>query len=293
MIPLCSILSLLDGCITQILKGLVNWVFNGIWDAFEYTLKFLMSKAVEFIVGTVGTIWVRVPTIPIVQDDVTFTPTDSVAFMQGKVMYLAFAAATISVIIAGMQMAFTHRGEALREVVKSLVTLLVATLFGVALVSMLVWIGDGMAQRFIDDVTSRGDFKARINEAVNGPFSQLTLPLMLLLGGAMICSSILQIGLMFVRNGMLVLLIGVLPLAAAATNTEMGKMWFRKIVGWLAAFIAYKPVAALIYAVAFRMFSSEMSGGAGVIRVATGVTLMVMAVVAMPALIRFVAPKGA
>jgi len=293
MIPLCSILSLMGGCLTELLKGLVSWVFSGIWAVIEFTMKKLMVIAVNFIIGTVGTIWIRVPTIPIVQDDVSFTPTDSVQFIQGKVMYLAFAAATVSVIIAGMQMAFTHRGEALREVVKSLLTLMTATLFGVALVSLLVSIGDGMADIFIKDVVSGGDFKKRISDAVTGPYSQLTLPLMLLLGAAMICAAILQIGMMFVRNGMLVLLIGVLPLAAAATNTEMGKMWFRKIVGWLAAFIAYKPVAALIYAVAFKLFASEANTGTGVIRVATGVTLMVMAVVAMPALIRFVAPKAA
>jgi hypothetical protein len=115
----------------------------------------------------------------------------------------------------------------------------------------------------------------------------------LLLGFALIVSSIIQIGLMFVRNGMLILLIGVLPLAAAATNTEMGKIWFRKLIGWLLAFVAYKPVAALIYAAGFRLFTDQSGGVAGMIRVTTGVTMLVMAVVAMPALIRFVAPKAA
>ena len=109
----------------------------------------------------------------------------------------------------------------------------------------------------------------------------------------MIVSSIIQIGLMFVRNGMLILLIGALPLAAAATNTEMGKAWFRKLIGWLAAFVAYKPVAALIYAAAFRLFSDDTGGVTGMVRVTTGVTMMVMALVAMPALIRFVSPKAA
>ena len=63
--------------------------------------------------------------------------------------------------------------------------------------------------------------------------------------------------------------------------------------GWLAAFVAYKPVAALIYAAAFRLFSDDTGGLSGMVRVTTGVTMMVMALVAMPALIRFVSPKAA
>ena len=61
---------------------------------------------------------------------------------------------------------------------------------------------------------------------------------------------------MIVRYGMLVLLVGVLPLTAAATNTEMGMMWFKRALGWLGGFILYKPVAALIYATAIKLMST-------------------------------------
>ena len=37
--------------------------------------------------------------------------------------------------------------------------------------------------------------------------------------------------LMLVRGGMLVLLVGTLPLIAAFSNTEMGGQWFRKAIG--------------------------------------------------------------
>lgn len=292
MIPLCGVFSLND-CLTDVLEAILNVVFPGIWDALGYTLRELMKLAVGFMVGTIGTVWIRVDTIPIVQDETTFAPTDAIAFVQGRVMYLALTAATLSLIIAGMKMALSHRGEALREMAKSLATLTVAVLFGVMFVTLLIVIGDGLAQMFIDDVVRAEGFDQRMEHAVNGPFSNLTLPLMFVLGACLILSSVVQIGLMFIRNGMLILLIGVLPLAAAATNTEMGKMWFRKLIGWLFAFIVYKPVAALIYAAGFRMLSDQAGGFDGMVRVVTGVTLLIMAVVAMPALIRFVAPKGA
>ncbi|MGH3461681.1 MAG: hypothetical protein ACRDP9_09420 [Kribbellaceae bacterium] len=292
MISLCGILSL-NECLTEVIQAIVEVLFSGFWAVFEFSVREIMKIAVGYIVGTIGTVWVRVDTIPIVENETTFMPSDAISFVQGRVMYLAFMAATLSLIIAGMKMALSHRGDALKEVVKSLATLMFAVLFGVMFTTLLIWIGDGLAQTFIDDVVRTKEFDQRMEDAVNGPFSDLTLPLMLLLGGCMIVSSIIQIGLMFVRNGMLILLIGVLPLAAAATNTEMGKMWFRKLIGWLFAFVVYKPVAALIYAAGFRLFTDQSGGVPGMVRVTTGVTMLIMAVVAMPALIRFVAPKAA
>ena len=293
MIPLCGIFSLMS-CIREIVEGIVSFIFTGVWDLLEEALKVVMTAAVKFIVATVGTIWIKVPTIPIAHEqNGWFVPTDAVNFLQGRVMWLAMALATVGVIAAGMKMAISQRGEGLREMLKSLATFMVVTLFGLAVTTLLVRIGDGLADQFIQDATSTKSFDQRMNDLVNGPYQDLTLPLILLLGFAMIVASIIQIGLMFVRNGMLILLVGALPLAAAATNTEMGKAWFRKLIGWLAAFVAYKPVAALIYAAAFRLFSDDTGGLSGMVRVTTGVTMMVMALVAMPALIRFVSPKAA
>jgi hypothetical protein len=96
---------------------------------------------------------------------------------------------------------------------------------------------------------------------------------------------------MIVRYGMLVLLVGVLPLTAAATNTEMGMMWFKRALAWLASFIIYKPVAAIIYATSFMLMGATDDGGSKILKVIMGVTLMIVAVVALPAILRFVSPR--
>ena len=293
MIPLCGIFSLLQ-CLGDIVESIVSYVFSGVWELLVDAIDYVMEEAVKFIVGTIGTIWIRVPTIPIAEESGNgFVPSDAVSFLQGRVMWLAMALATVGVIVAGIRMAWGSRGEGVRELGKSLGTFLVVTLLGVALTTVCIRIGDSLADQFINDATRSQSFEDRMNDVVTGPFADLTLPLTLLLGVAMIISSVIQIGLMFVLNGMLILLIGTLPLAAAATNTEMGQAWFKKQIGWLAAFVAYKPVAALIYAAAFRLFSDATGGVTGMVRVTTGVTMMVMALVAMPALIRFVSPKAA
>jgi hypothetical protein len=88
---------------------------------------------------------------------------------------------------------------------------------------------------------------------------------------------------------MIVLLAGVLPVAAAASNTASGKQWWSKSFAWLLAFTLYKPVAAIIYAVSFRMTARDQDPTT----VVSGVFLMVLAVLALPALLRFLVPATA
>jgi hypothetical protein len=98
-------------------------------------------------------------------------------------------------------------------------------------------------------------------------------------------ATVIQIMLMLVRGGMLVLLVGTLPLVAAFSNTEMGLQWFRKASAWLIAFALYKPAAAVVYAVAF-----DLAGQQGALALLDGVMMLVLAILALPALLRFVVP---
>jgi hypothetical protein len=111
----------------------------------------------------------------------------------------------------------------------------------------------------------------------------------IVLGLIGLLASLVQVVLMVVRSGMLVILAGILPTTAAFTNTEMGKQWFQKAVGWTIAFILYKPAAAIVYSVAFLLMGNG-DGKDVLIRSITGFTLMVVALFALPALMRFVTP---
>ena len=104
-------------------------------------------------------------------------------------------------------------------------------------------------------------------------------------------ASIIQCFLMIVRGGMLVILTGVLPLCFAFWTTDAGKQWSRKALAWLVAFALYKPAAAIVYATAFQLMST--ASGDAMLNVFTGMTLMCLAVLALPALMRFVSPMTA
>jgi hypothetical protein len=283
LISLCSWWNI--ACkIGEKLNDAFAFVMKGIFTIFYDVITELVTIAVKFIVKTVGMMWLDVPNPNI--GDAAGNANPAVDFMQGRIMYLAVVCATISVIIAGMRMAWTQRGETLMPMFKSLLTFLVATLLGVALISVLIDITNDFSAWVVRDPGGGMTFNQRIDKAFDADFPGKLL-FVLTVGIAAIVTSIVQIGLMFVRNGMLVLLVGVLPLAAAATETELGKAWFRKICGWIAAFLAYKPVAALIYGASLRMMGTDDGNWA---TAATGVAMMLMSVIAMPALIKFVAP---
>ncbi|MFS0700057.1 hypothetical protein AB6N24_08820 [Cellulomonas sp. 179-A 4D5 NHS] len=227
----------------------------------------------------------------------------TVAFLQSSLWWYMGAAAVLSVIIGGLRMAWEQRAEPGRDLLRSLVTLVVVAGAGVGIINLLVAAADSFAVWILDnslacDFTAGGAcFGENIVNLLKMPAevgagAGLGPLLLIILGLLAIMASVVQILLMVARAGMLVILTGILPLAAAATNTEMGRTWFRKAVAWLVAFILYKPAAAIVYAAAFQLAGTDLftDDGSGLLSVLTGLMLMVIALFAMPALMRFVTP---
>lgn len=226
----------------------------------------------------------------------------TVAFLQSSLWWYMGAAAVLSVLVGAARMAWEQRAEPGRDLLRSLMTLIVVAGSGVTVVGLLVAASDSFSIWVINnslgcDVTGDG---ACFGENVTALLALSTNPaapglgplLIIILGLIAILASVVQIILMVARAGMLVILTGILPLSASATNTEMGRQWFKKCVAWLVAFILYKPAAAIVYAAAFQLTGTDVftDDGSGLLAVLTGLMLMVIALFAMPALMRFVTP---
>lgn len=227
----------------------------------------------------------------------------AVFFLQSSLWWYMGAAAILSVIIGGARMAWEQRAEPGRETVKGLLTLVVVAGAGVTIVGLLVaaadsfsvWVLNGSLQC---DVTVAGsacfgeNMLTLLALTTNPAAGGLGSLLIIILGIIAILAAAFQIVLMVARGAMLVVLTGILPLSASLTSTEMGKTWFRKCIAWLVAFILYKPAAAIIYAAAFQLVGTDVfaDDGSGLLAVLTGLMLMVIALFAMPALMRFVTP---
>ncbi|GAB3306106.1 hypothetical protein [Pseudoclavibacter terrae] len=224
-------------------------------------------------------------------------------FIQSSLWWLIGAVAVLSVIVGGIRMVWEQRGEPGRDTVKSLLTLIVVAGAGTTIVGILisaadtfaVWVLNASTDCAVDDPggTCFGENILVLLALTTNPAAGSLGPLLIIvLGLIAVLASAFQIVLMVARGGMLVVLAGIFPLAASATNTEMGKNWFRKCVAWIVALVLYKPAAAIVYAAAFRLAGTDVfqDDGTGLLAVLTGLMLMIIALFAMPALMRFVTP---
>lgn len=249
----------------------------------QETLQGLSSTLLE-----VGSTWVGVE-VP------SLTGTESsVAFVHSSTRILVLALAIGSLIVAGIQLAFARRGDGALQILQGFLTLAVVSSVSVGAAQLLVEASDEFSSWIISLVVEedQGQFASKIL-SVSSVSGALGLVIIIIGGLAALIANLIQIGLMFVRSAMLILLVGVLPLAGAAYFTKWGRAWLWKLIAWFFAFLMFKPAASIIYALAIKLVQGdhwsvftehELTG------FVTGVVMLVLAVLALPALITFMVP---
>jgi type IV secretion system protein TrbL len=258
-----------------------------------------VADAVGNVVKTLGTFWLNVGTPALTTAPGGSTASDPVLFLQNSLYFWTASLAVMSVLVGAAKMVIERRGAPLRDLVRSLATLIVVSGAGVAAVGVLTVAADQFSAWIITNATNGTSFNENITAllalSATSPIGSIMI---ILLGLIAILASVMQIVLMIIRGGLLVILTGIFPTAAAFSNTEAGKGWFQKCTAWLIAFILYKPAAAIIYATAFQLSGTKIFGNAGdgkdfgsaLLATITGLALMIIALFAMPALMRFVTP---
>ena len=264
-----------------------NIAAGAVDDAITNLAKSIM-EGMSQMVTTLSTFWVSMPTVNLASSDGA-TPSPVVSVVNSELMVWTLTLAVLAVILGGIRMIWEQRGAPLKDLLRSLITLGLVTGLGLGVISILVIAADAFSAEIIKRSTDGKGFAESMKILVLANQSGVGVFILIVLGLIGLIASLVQIVLMVVRSGMLVILAGILPTTAAFTNTEMGRQWFQKAVGWTIAFILYKPAAAIVYSVAFLLMGSN-SGKNSLITSITGFTLMIVALFALPALMRFVTP---
>ncbi|HEY3562191.1 MAG TPA: hypothetical protein VGL05_32210 [Kribbella sp.] len=246
------------------------------------------------------TFWIR-PATPALANERTWANSDTVEFLHSSLLGITATVFAVAIIIAGLRIAWEQRAKPLQDLLKAILTFVVVGAMGTATMQLLTSWSDGFSVYIIDrvakDMSLAAAFGGPVDDAGKAQdlvASSMPTIIAALTGLGVISASLIQIVLMLVRSALLVLLAGAFPLAAAATNTEIGRNWFKKFCGWSLAFIAYKPAAAMVYAAAMKM--AQIHAGStsdAVVRAMTGMMMMLLAIFALPALLRFMVPMTA
>nr|AXV46331.1 Epstein-Barr nuclear antigen [Arthrobacter sp.] len=205
----------------------------------------------------------------------------SIQWLTAQLQVISIFLTVLGIMFAAIWTMIHYRGDKAIKLAQTMAKVVVVTTLGAAAVQVIIVGGDAFSTWILDSAGITTDARQiPLTIAASNPAIAI-------LGGIFgIIATIIQWGIMLVRSAILPLLIGVWPVAAAASMIGGADQAFTKITNWIIAFALYKPVAAIIYAYAWK----TKSGDDGIGGVINGLVLIALAVVALPAMMRLLAP---
>jgi hypothetical protein len=140
------------------------------------------------------------------------------------------------------------------------------------------------------DASGRLIFTEANNDILTTRMMALLVPtaaapgLVLILETLVVIATIVQIALLIFRAPSMVILAGMLPLAASGNFSRATSGWLHKILSWQLSLIFYKPIAATVYATAFKLIGSRDST---MTQWLGGAAMLVLSVIALPVMMKF------
>lgn len=192
-----------------------------------------------------------------------------------------------SLIFASIRMALERRGEAGATALKGLLRVILVAGAATTVVTLLA----GLSDRYADFLFKKGAYEQLTSNIGCQEGNGIESFLLLVLAFLLLIAAILHTILLYIRLGVMIVLLGTLPLAAAASMTDWGNGWWRKHIGWMIAWLLYKPAAGLVMYAGSAMISDGPDNDIHE-RIA-GIGVMLLSAVALPALLKLVVPATA
>jgi len=216
----------------------------------------------------------------------------TINFLTDSTSFYVAAIAVFSLMIAAGKMVLERNAKAAKDAARGMIVLVLVSFAGVPTLLALQEVADAYAPWIVEQGTND-----QLGERLNLVLGNLArfIPVVgaiavMAIAFLLIVASLIQMLLAIAMSALMVLLAGLLPLAAAASISSGGRSILAKYTSWLAAALLYKPVAATIYAAGFFMLGSDDESMWTIMK---GLVIMVLAIVALPAIVRLVAPMSA
>ncbi|MFI9404575.1 MULTISPECIES: hypothetical protein [unclassified Nocardia] len=268
------------------------------WDStFGKVVDSLMKGLGEAIILAL-TFWMKVPNEAASDSGSLFTKINDYTYQAQILLLIA------SVILSGARLAEARRGATMNEAAESF-RMFARVVFSSWMLGAVIVAGTQASDRFsewiINDSTN-GNAKDLAELMVKTSKLQAFSPgLVLIIAVVGLLGALAQIVLAIVRQGLLIIAAGVLPLAAAASGMNVGKQSYQKLIGWIIAFMLWKPVAAIVYMIAFTTAGhvdsltpvNNLPDGEQAQRMLVAIVLLCSVAFVLPALMRLVTPAVA
>ncbi|MGW1505621.1 hypothetical protein ACWCQW_45390 [Streptomyces mirabilis] len=240
--------------------------------------KSILAAAIAVFAGLAKT----VPTL-----DGTTTSHD----LSNKTSWIVVYLAVGSLLFAAGKMALERKGTAGITALKGIMRVVLVSGAATTICLAAARVADNYSTYLFDDSVQ----KALDNIGACGDNSNIQSFLLLILAFLLLLAGILHTVLMYIRLGVMMIMLGTLPMAAAASMTDWGAGWWRKHIGWMISWLLYKPAVALVLNAGMAMITEGQNSktGADVNTRIAGIGVMLLSAIALPALLKLVVPAAA
>ncbi|MGP4992023.1 hypothetical protein ACT3R3_14590 [Glutamicibacter sp. AOP5-B1-3] len=270
------------GC--KIGDGLKNLADSAITDF----VKSLYDGAVAFV-AQVSTFWMDTPS-PDVDNAAVISLRDDMSWYVAGFAVLGFLIGLIKLVMS------QDVKNSLIGLGTPIVNLILATTAYATGISLLLTASDEFSKWIVERSTDGNvDLTQMLSTGsalLASPGTAFLLFILLLLG------AVINLLFMYFRDVMFLILSAFIVALAAASGSEQGRQAWRKANGWLIALLLFKPVAAGIYSLGFRMLvegraeGEEVSVAEAMHSTLIALLILLLAALALPALVKFIVPAA-
>ncbi len=185
----------------------------------------------------------------------------------------------------------TRRSQPFVDIVRGLFTFLFWTGIAIGGSQIALQISDELAIWIFNTVSNKQSMFNDMADLLQGKTNVAGFVLDSL--GTLLLSPVLNIAVWIMKFSFLfrdlsmIILSGVLSLAAAGSLTNATREWLFKIISWMLSLIAYKPAVAMIYATATLLSKAGKQSGASIDQFMLGALAIFLSIFALPVLTRF------
>ncbi|WP_158075790.1 hypothetical protein [Amycolatopsis coloradensis] len=250
------------GC--KIGAGVNNWFV-------ELTLS--IAKGAAQLMAEAMTYWTR-------SDRSSMLQSPAIEEIQGLLMYVGIILLVGSVVWQGIILTYKRKAEPLVNVGTGLMSFVVWSTLGTTAAVLLYEGGLALSGQILNVSIDKFSNTMAVAMQANVAGSVASI---FFLSQIMFFLSAIQWILGFFRMGGLVIVLALIPTAAAGQINEATKPWLRKLLSWALSLILYQPIAAVIYSIGFVLIGDGQDIGT----ILTGMAVLALAVIAMPVMLRF------
>jgi hypothetical protein len=264
-------------------------VAGAVADTMIGQLADMISDAQTSVITSTVTWWLDLPPVNVESAPAAQT-------LQQWMLPFALLIAVGGIMWQSLMLIISRKGEPLVTVVKGLFTTALWGAVSLTGTQMLLRACESYTEwvltRGIDcdpgigqDTACRTDALAARIQLMLAPAPGMSHILIIVVGLFVLVASIMQAMLLLFRNGAIIVLAGMLQLAASGSFTAATSNWLRRVLGWLLALTFYEPFAATSYGVAFMLIGDRQN--TDIATWFTGAGMLGLSLVALPAMMRF------